>query len=322
MKKQTVTIEEAIKKTDEAFETLQTERSVGLKKVQTIQQVKNTALIKEHKRLASKYGTAHPRVQKASARLSYNNRFSSSLAAEIEHVDIQAQVDPLPKDNWRVHGRVFKDTSTPLHELTISFFDDKGEWIREADFVCTDKRGYFNITIPADRESLKKIFNSRTPFLTISNKEGQILYSSEEALSPAPNRSIYREIFLKATTVETKTPPPDTTGGGQVSADGSINDELVVRGVITSEETNLPLAGLTVSLFDENLIFDEELGTTLTSKDGSYRFNYKANDFTKLFDKQPDLYIKVLDTNNKELYNSHEKIRCATGKTEIIDIKI
>ena len=82
------------------------------------------------------------------------------------------------------------------------------------------------------------------------------------------------------------------------------------------------MSGLTVSLYDKDLLFDDVLGTTITGKNGDFEIIYRIDAFQGLFEKKPDIYLKVLDAKGKTLYTSRKAVRCEAGREEFFNIKI
>ena len=68
MKPDQLSDKEIIDKFDGGMAIAERGRAEGLKKLQTLQTVKNQAQIKEHRRLQTKLGAQHPRVQHLAAR--------------------------------------------------------------------------------------------------------------------------------------------------------------------------------------------------------------------------------------------------------------
>ena len=79
----------------------------------------------------------------------------------------------------------------------------------------------------------------------------------------------------------------------------------VVR--VTDEGTTLPLAGLRVSLFDQDRFSSDDcLGTGTTDSAGEVRFAYSTKDFADLEDRMsgslPDLYCVVHGADGAEIF--------------------
>jgi hypothetical protein len=99
-------------------------------------------------------------------------------------------------------------------------------------------------------------------------------------------------------------------------------DEWVVQGEVVDGESKQGMGGVTVSLYDKDLFFDDILGTTLTDGEGYFEIAYRIEAFRDLFETRPDLYVKVLDATGKTLYCSRKCVRPEAGRVEIYYIII
>lgn len=98
-------------------------------------------------------------------------------------------------------------------------------------------------------------------------------------------------------------------------------DKWIVRGQVT-DENDQGIGGLIVSVYDEDCIFDDRLGSTLTDENGYFMLNYRTEDFRDLIEAKPDIYLKVLDKEGKTLYTSEKAVRYEAGHVEAFDIGI
>ena len=98
-------------------------------------------------------------------------------------------------------------------------------------------------------------------------------------------------------------------------------DVWVVKGKVTDKEDN-PVKGLIVSVYDKDLLFDDALGTTSTDENGNFEVIYTEDSFRDLFEKKPDIYLKILNINGKILYNSRKKLRPEANRIEYFSVKI
>jgi hypothetical protein len=97
--------------------------------------------------------------------------------------------------------------------------------------------------------------------------------------------------------------------------------QWVVKGVITGENGK-GMAGVTVSLYDKDLLFDDYLGTRITDENGNFEFAYQEEGFKDLLEKKPDIYLKVLDKKGKPIFSSKKAVKCGAGRIEVFNIKI
>lgn len=174
MNDQRISIEEIVARLDTVFTNLDKQRAQGLERLQLIQSVQNTALEREQQRLITKYGADHPRVQKITARLTYNQGLRKDLAREIDRSKITVpQFDP---NTWQGHGLVLDKNGVGIKGLTVSFADSKGTWIQALGYACTNEQGYFSITYPAQTGQTPSIPDSQPIFLTVTDQNRRVLH--------------------------------------------------------------------------------------------------------------------------------------------------
>ncbi|VAX01405.1 hypothetical protein MNBD_GAMMA20-848 [hydrothermal vent metagenome] len=100
-------------------------------------------------------------------------------------------------------------------------------------------------------------------------------------------------------------------------------NEFLIHGEVVVKETGRALAGLTVEALDDDLFFDDRLGSTVTDKDGKFEIRYDRSDFIDLFlDPKPDVFLRVLGTSGKQLLTTKDHVRYDAGGTEYFRIEI
>jgi hypothetical protein len=302
--------EEVIGKIDETFDTLDTERSEGLKRIKLIQNIQSSTLVKEKARLEQKYGADHPRVKKIVNRLAYNKGAVQELNVEIERSKIS--VPEFDLNTWLVHGRVIDSDGNAQEGLTVSFCDEGNSWVRQLGHVCTDQRGYYVLRYSVEKDETPELGEKDNFYLTVTDSTHKLLHRETEPLQVSIGHLDYRLIIISGTPCIF--PEPDGVDGYVVPPDG-----WVVRGVVLYEDKT-PAAGLTVSLYDSDLIFDDVLGSVLTDNAGRFHMIYRTDAFRDFFEKKPDLYLKVIDAQGKQLYCSKKEIRINVGKVEEFNI--
>lgn len=119
-------------------------------------------------------------------------------------------------------------------------------------------------------------------------------------------------------------PPAETTIGpapapSPAPAPGpKPEDEWGVTGKVTDEK-GTGIGGVTVTLFDRDLLFSDRLGSTSTDLSGNFEIKYKTADFSDLFDEKPDIYLVILK-DNKPLCTT--KTIYTAGRVETINVTI
>jgi len=306
--------EDILDNVNNAFTFLDEQRISGLEKMKALQATRNDSLEREKIRLLKKYGDFHPRVKKISDRLSYDQGLKIELANEIEKAKIK--MPDFDINTWMVHGRVLNQEGTGLHGLTVSLYDENGNWIEVLGYACTDSRGYYAVRYKVDPEKKSEYPERDKLFLTITDSKFNVLHRDIRPLFVKIGRIDYRLIVLESK--EDICTPPEP---GKSGSPGTPPDAWIVRGNVVDEE-RAPISGLIVSLYDKDLLFDDVLGTTLTDENGSFIMIYRTEAFKDFFEKRPDIYLKVLDNEGKTLYSSRKKIRCNAGRVEEFSIKI
>ena len=192
---------ETLKYIDDTSDQLDEQRLAGLKEEQNTQLIKDEVLQREAKRLEVKHGKDHPEVQEAENRVAYNRQMFTGLDREIEKASIKTE--PLPENGWRVHGRVFDPNIKPVKGVTVFFSDQGKRWVEILGNSCTNDLGYYSLT--ADEKVLDQIERSQILYLTVSDKNKTIIYTSRELFVPVKGVIVYRDIYLKQ---EDCVPPP------------------------------------------------------------------------------------------------------------------
>lgn len=306
------TDKEIFEKLDFAFDGLDSERAKGLQRLKIFHLIKNDGAVREKNRLKAKYGAEHHRVKKLDERFTYNIGLSKELDVEIERTEI---TQPFFDINiWMVHGRVLDKEGKGISELTVSLYDEKGTRIEQLGYACTDERGYFAIRYKADPEKGSEIPEDQKLILTVTDANAKVLHKETEPLFVKVGQIDFRLIVL-----DDKEEPCVPPGQGD---HGDLNpDTWVVRGKVFDQDEQ-PLGGLTVSLYDKDLLFDDKLGSTVTDEDGHFMLSYPADDLRDLIEANPDIYVKVLDKGRKTLYSSRKSVKCEGGRVEVFNIKV
>jgi hypothetical protein len=293
----------------------ETGRSDGLKKLETLQTVKNQAQIKEHRRLQIKLGAQHPRVQHLAARIQYNEGLAQDLAVHIDKSTIEAPA--IDEKSWMVHGRVMDDTKrSGLSGLTVGIFDAKGQWMRQAGHACTDERGYFSIVYaPAkDTEDIAK--QEVQHFLHVIGLDDRLLHKDPDPLLLAAGRIEYREIFLDRDKAVCS--PPQA---GQDDSDLPSCGPWVLHGKVTDAQGN-PQSGMMVGVFYKEGRTEKKLGSAQTAKNGDYEVSYIAKDAEEGPEPGTNLYVVISDRGGEIVYTPDERIVYNPGQTVVFDIQI
>jgi hypothetical protein len=320
------TQDDADRRLAEGLDRLDFARAEGLRRGAGIQATQAAGATRERDRLAAKYGADHPRVRAAGARVAAETRLATAVAAHAEQAS--APAPKVDEGTWVVQGRVLCADGRPAPDLTVSLFFQSEGWDGAPGYVCTDPNGFFALAVkPQDTQ----------PRELVVSQKGTVLHRDPRVLTPAADTLDTRLVVLDAKSGAC--PPPDFTdgkvggttllpgpggggtGGGTGGGGGAKANVWSVRGKVTDADGK-PAAGLTVSLFDQDLFFDDRLGQTTTNAAGEYLFTYRTRDFRDVIERRPDLYVAVLDEKGSTLHRARTKVKPEAGREEVIDIRL
>ncbi len=308
-----ITKKELLQTLDDSFNNVETVRHKGLEDMAAVQTIKNRTLEKEKIKLEKKYGADHPRVKKIADRLEYNQIMFQGLDAEIQNAKIR--IPDLEPDAWMVYGVVRDSQGGVVEGLTVGLFNEKGKWVRELKHTCTNENGYFSIKYPPEGKEWKTALETLDLNLRVLKGNRNVLYSHPEIINVIKGNMKYVPVYLPEPGKQCSAPEP--TPGEEV---GPLED-WVVTGKVTDQE-GTPQEGVLVSLYDKDLIFDDYLGTQKTGDSGEFKFIYLKEGFRDLFEKKPDIYLKVFDKLGETVYTTKKAVKFNVGRTEVFNVKI
>src|SRR5687767_4237747 len=99
--------------------------------------------------------------------------------------------------------------------------------------------------------------------------------------------------------------------------------EFRISGVVVEQGTQRPLPGLVVRAYDKDHLYDDLLGTATTDQSGRFELRYAGEDFRELFEKRPDIYLRVLDSSGQnEIHSTEDSVRWDAGVNEEFRIEV
>ncbi len=314
MEKKQISDDDFIGKLDASLNMLDTLRAEELERSKLFQTVKNRALRREQSRLTAKLGQDHPRVQQMASRLAYREKMLVDLQEEAAKAQIQ--VPAFAADQWLVHGVVLDKNRQGKSGLTVAIFDAKGKWRQDFGYACTDARGYFAIIHTPKAAAQAEAKALPLYYLYVLDQDQRILLKDATPLPLEPGYIYYRRLLLADGAGVCQAPPTDYAEGTTAPP-----DLWIVRGRVVDESGN-GLDGLTVTIYDEDLFFDDRLGSVKTMNGGYYELRYRTEDFRDLIEARPDLYVQVIDKEGRQLCPQPAKTRFEAGRREVINLKV
>lgn len=297
---------------DASISGLDSQRYEGLLELKAIQKTKNKLLEKERARLEMKYGAVHPRLKKINDRLEYNKQVFRDLDVEIDKTAIN--IPAFDANTWMLHGRVINKAGEPIQGMNISLFDESGNWCKTFGFTCSDEKGYFALRYQVEDKSEVPTGHY---YLTLTDENKNLIQRDTQAMTVQIGMIDYREMVVEDFNC---IPPENEYPDWQNTAINIPPDAWVVYGQVRYAHDG-PAARVTVSLYDRDLLFDDALGSVMTNDNGQFKMIYREDAFRDLFESRPDIYLKVIDMEGKELYKS-KKVKCEAGKIEEFNIDL
>lgn len=89
---------------------------------------------------------------------------------------------------------------------------------------------------------------------------------------------------------------------------------LHLSGTVRDAETGVGVSGLYVKAYDEDLLYDDLLGSAVTDRRGRFEITSEGSDFREFFEKDPEVYLKVFGPDRETLlYESEDSVRVGAG---------
>jgi len=337
-KQKEIPIKDIQREVDERLAGADLVRLRGMEGLTRLRRAKSTSVAREKKRLTKKLGPKDPRVLNLERKEKVNQQMIQDLDLETDRV--KTDVSGFDKEAWNLYGYVRDRNYNPVPNLTVALYDEKEQWIKQMEYACTDKRGFFSIIYSQKEKAQKQkeIPESMKLFIHVSDRNKNVLYKDQQPLYLKIGQVDYREIYLpEETSICTPPGPPEPEqepgkpGPGQQQTEPEqeqkqtepIQDkeQWIVEGVV-KDENNKPSKDVKVRLYDEKHIHDNRLGERVTNEEGKFKFTFKGEDFQALMKAKVDIYLEVVDDKGKTVYTSPQALQCQPGGVDTFDIQV
>lgn len=302
-----LTADEVAVEIDKAFTGADTHRADQLDQLKVMREARTGGMEREAARLSAKLGPDHPRVVALTGAIETNRDLVNQLTVEVERARTPTpSVDP---KSWILHGYVRDQRLKGVAGVTVALYNEKGVWVQRLGYACTDAKGYF-ILRATDISGIDR------PVFVRVVRGGTVIYTDKIEMTPGPGRVDAREIILSdkgvvcAPPVESVPPPtrpPETP-------------PWTVRGTVSDGKTVF-FAGLKVAMADKTGKPIAALGTRTTDEKGKYEFIHPPGPFADLINPPVDLFVQVLDANQKVLSTS-PPLHFEPGNTQNVNFTI
>ncbi|MGB3135841.1 MAG: carboxypeptidase-like regulatory domain-containing protein, partial [Nodosilinea sp.] len=285
----------------------------GLQQTRDTQVALGTLLQTEAQRLEKKYGPDHGRVQQINASLRRNATTVKDLEVELELVTIQPpEVDDKAA---LVQGRISDQNGKGIAGLIVFLGNEERKPYRFLGMADTDRAGYFAFVIAPEALAQLPEASSDGVFLTVSMRQGKVVYQGSEALQLQAGGRRTLEVTLNRNELSQDDSCPPVEPSPPVERD------WLVRGQVTRTTTGQAMVGVQVNAIDNNRRFDAKLGSTITDGEGTFRIPYSFQSPAGAV-LGPDLYVTVINEKGQELFSSQLDLRRSAKRDEEFKIAI
>lgn len=174
-------VDRVVEELSKVLEDLHKTRLAALSETRDVQVMMRTFLQREEKRLMSRLGERHPRVQQLNAQLKINLQLVNRLA--VEHEVYRVEVPQVAEEAALVHGRVVDENLRGIAGLLVCLVDERGTPIKDVEGSTTDTTGYYAITLDSELTDRACETHVAGVFLAVLSRTGRLLHRHPKPLA-------------------------------------------------------------------------------------------------------------------------------------------
>jgi len=198
---------------------------------------------------------------------------------------------------WTVTGKVVDANGNAVPGITVGLADKDEAFTSRLGTVETDPAGSFTFHLRAD-EFKDVIAKNPDLFVQVTAAGLRQNISNPTALKFSAGKTDKLTVAVKAQTEPQK--------------------PWTVRGTV-KDATGAPALKMTVAISDKDRKFADRLGSKVTNRTGDFEFTFPPESFADLIAAKVDLFVIVLDPNQKPLFTSGA-LRFESGKTDTLAV--
>ena len=198
---------------------------------------------------------------------------------------------------WTVTGKVVDASGNAVPGVTVGLADKDEAFTNRLGTAETDPAGSFTLQLRAD-EFKDVIAKNPDLFVQVTAAGLRQNISNPTALKFSAGKTDKLTVAVKAQTEPQK--------------------PWTVRGTV-KDAAGAPALRVTVAVSDKDRKFADRLGSKVTNRSGEFEFTFQPESFADLIAAKVDLFVNVVDANQKPLFTSGA-LRFESGKTDTVSI--
>ncbi|HEX2854235.1 MAG TPA: helix-hairpin-helix domain-containing protein [Opitutaceae bacterium] len=227
-----IIVEDALRHLTAGIGQVDGDRAAAYGELSTLRSAKQSSLQRREKIYAIKYGATDRRVLHTQKLQENNTRLRQEIY--VAHTQAATPAPRVDANSYVFHGFVRNRERQPLSRLTVALYDEKGAWLRELGYGCTDETGYFILRFARDTTDPKDPKDS-----TPATDEKKKAAAEEATKRAAEKEAAEKKSAAGGQTAET----PAAAARAAKAAEADAVNRLQGAGMRTSSQTGYESRG-------------------------------------------------------------------------------